>query len=136
MCKIMNRKIAKAAKRDSGCENIVGIPSEVKRQTGCLHIHGRGHRHSNEEVTEKQLEDLTRPLRDINSLHLPSKGSALHPHGCTACRFHCYSFDMKCNKGWDCEFCHIIEEHPSNRKDLKMKMIARIARRDPAINTV
>jgi len=48
-------------------------------------------------------------------------GNIGHPDECTPCRFFCYSFDMTCNKGNNCEYCHM--EHTSNR--MERKMIAR-----------
>jgi len=39
----------------------------------------------------------------------PSRGSQLHPDGCTPCSFHCYSF-LGCNRGELCKYCH--GEHP------------------------
>lgn len=38
-----------------------------------------------------------------------SKGSLLHPTGCTPCAFFCYSL-MGCKRGQFCEFCHM--DHP------------------------
>lgn len=42
-----------------------------------------------------------------------SKGSTLHPNGCTPCSFHCYSH-MGCNKGEMCEYCHM--DHPKRAR--------------------
>lgn len=130
MCKTTERS---ARKHDYGRVGITG----TEAKTGSAVCDDGSRNNQNEQlVSDEQLELLIRPLRDINSRHLPSRGSALHPDGCTACRFHCHSFDVPCNKGWDCNFCHLIEEHPSNRGDKKMEMMAKVARRDPDIHTV
>eukprot|EP00405_Crypthecodinium_cohnii_P017176 CAMPEP_0206457870 /NCGR_PEP_ID=MMETSP0324_2-20121206/23224_1 /ASSEMBLY_ACC=CAM_ASM_000836 /TAXON_ID=2866 /ORGANISM="Crypthecodinium cohnii, Strain Seligo" /LENGTH=626 /DNA_ID=CAMNT_0053929085 /DNA_START=34 /DNA_END=1914 /DNA_ORIENTATION=+ len=42
-----------------------------------------------------------------------SKGSMLHPNGCTPCSFHCYSH-MGCNRGTSCAYCHM--DHPKRTR--------------------
>lgn len=46
-------------------------------------------------------------------MSLKSKGSLLHPDGCTPCSFHCYS-QIGCNKGELCAYCHM--DHPKRTR--------------------
>lgn len=55
-------------------------------------------------------------LEQARSLGLPSVGSLGHALGtCTPCSFYCYS-TMGCREGESCQYCHVIEGHPSKRK--------------------
>ncbi|CAJ1449340.1 unnamed protein product, partial [Effrenium voratum] len=51
---------------------------------------------------------------------VPSRGSQLHPDGCTPCSFHCYSLSG-CNQGEDCSFCHLEHLRRPKRRSKKKK---------------
>jgi len=53
---------------------------------------------------DRQLE-----LVEDSELAVRSMGSSEHPHRCTPCSFHCYSY-AGCSRGELCPFCHM--DHP------------------------
>jgi len=57
-----------------------------------------------------------------------------HPHNCVPCKFHCFSFNVKCNKGSQCTFCHL--QHSSNRGNRKIKSRLAQGKKTKGLNSV
>jgi len=79
---------------DATSEDLERLPAEMLRDS----------------LRQLQLGRETKTDREEADVEpAPSRGSQLHPDGCTPCSFHCYSL-LGCNRGELCKYCH--GEHP------------------------
>jgi len=72
--------------------------------------------------------------KEGSKLGLHAKNKKMHPHNCEPCRFFCFSFDVTCNKGDDCDYCHM--SHTSKRMEKKIASRKNRAKNTKGLNYV
>jgi len=74
------------------------------------------------------------PAGTAHALDQTTLSNKNHPHDCIPCKFQCYSFNVKCKYGSECQYCHM--QHSSNRMNRKIKSRLAQAKKSKWLNSV